>query len=50
MAPSSRCLVHSGVRNGKREDLEATDIWVVRWGVTIGEVNQIDPISQWLTL
>ena len=28
VAPSSGCLVHSGVRNGKREDLEATDIQV----------------------
>ena len=46
MAPSSRCLVRSGVRNGKREDLEATDIRVARWGVTIGEVDQTDPISQ----
>ena len=44
VAQSSGCLVCSGVWNGKREDLEVTDIWVMQWGVTIGEVNQTDPI------
>ena len=39
MAPSLRCLVHSGVWNGKRGDLEVTDIRVTQWGVTIGEVD-----------
>ena len=48
VALSLGCLVRSGVWNGKREDLEVTDIWVVWWGVTIGEVNQTDPISQQL--
>ena len=46
VAPSLGCLVCSGVRNGKREDLEVTDLGVTRWGVTISEVNETDPISQ----
>ena len=28
VALSLGCLVHSGVQNGKRENLEVTDIWV----------------------